>query len=214
MIATDPTEERLLKTAGQVFAEKGFEAATIREISRRAKVNIAAVNYHFGDKERLYIESVKNAHGNVMSGMKKPEWPEGTPAVQKLTAFIHAFVNRLVDPTRPRWHAQLMMREMAQPTAACAELVRDNIRPIANVLMSILEELLPADLPVWKRFLVGHSIISQCVFYCQNRPIIEHLAGPEIYPYFTAANVAEHISHFTLAALGLREPLGKREVRS
>src|ERR1700730_2632206 len=138
MIAADQTEDRILKTAAQVFAEKGFKSATIREISRRAEVNIAAINYHFGDKERLYIESVKNAHGNVMSGMRKPDWPDGTPPVEQLTAFIHGFVTRLVDPNRPRWHAQLMMREMAQPTAACAVLVRDNIRPIANILIGIL----------------------------------------------------------------------------
>ena len=128
--------------------------------------------------------------------------------------FIHMFVTRLVDPARPRWHAQLMMREMAQPTSACAELVRDNIRPIAGILTGILEEVLPVDLPAWKRFLVGISIISQCVIHCQNRPIIEQLAGPENYSHFDADALAEHITNFSLAALGLREPLTAREVPS
>jgi AcrR family transcriptional regulator len=214
MIATDLARERLLETAGQVFAEKGFRSGTVREICRRADANIAAVNYYFGDKERLYIESVKSAHGKVVSGIHKPDWPEGTPPEKKLAGFIHMFVSRLVDPARPRWHAQLMMREMAQPTAACAELVRDNIRPIAGILTGILEEVLPADLPAWKRFLVGISIISQCVIHCQNRPIIEQLAGPEIYSHFDADALAEHITHFSLAALGLREPLAAREVPS
>lgn len=211
MLATDQTQERLLNVAAQVFAEKGFSAATIREICRRANVNIAAVNYHFGDKERLYIESVKSAHGNVVRGMQNPQWAEGTPATEKLGEFIRGFVGRLVDPNRPRWHVQLMMREMAQPTAACAELVRDNIRPIANVLMGILNELLPPDLPVFKRFLIAQSVISQCVFYCQNRPIIEQLVGPEVFRHFDADTLAEHITHFTLAALGLEKPVGREE---
>jgi AcrR family transcriptional regulator len=214
MIATDTIPGRILETAGQVFAEKGFKAATVREICRRADVNIAAVNYYFGDKTRLYIESVKSAHGKVVSGMQQPEWAEGTTPTQKLAAFIRMFVSRLVDPTRPRWHVQLMMREMAQPTAACAELVRDNIRPVAGILMNILEEILPPTLPPWKRFLVGISIIGQCVIHCQNRPILEQLAGPEIFSHFDADALADHISQFSLAALGLGKPLATREASS
>ena len=47
------TRQRVLEAAGEVFAERGFRAATVREICQRAKANLAAVNYHFGDKERL-----------------------------------------------------------------------------------------------------------------------------------------------------------------
>jgi len=214
MIATDLIQERILETAGQIFAEKGFKAATVREICRRADVNIAAVNYYFGDKTRLYIESVKSAHGNVVSGMHQPEWAEGTTPTQKLAVFIRMFVGRLVDPTRRRWHVQLMMREMAQPTEACAELVRDNIRPVAGILAAILDEVLPPNMPAWKRFLVGISIIGQCVVHCQNRPIVEQLAGPENFSHYNADALAEHISQFSLAALGLGQPLVTREVPS
>ena len=61
-----------------------------------------------------------------------------------------------------------MMREMAQPTQACAEVVREYIRPIASVLEGILTEL-RLDLPRERGFLVGNSIVAQCLFYRQNR---------------------------------------------
>src|SRR6516225_2622781 len=123
----DPTRIRLLQIAGQVFAEKGFKAGTVKEITERAGVNHAAISYHFASKERLYIESVKFAHASVMEGMTNADWPPGTPPAQRLRQFITGFVGRLLDPSRSQWFAQLITREMAQQTAACAELVRDNI---------------------------------------------------------------------------------------
>jgi AcrR family transcriptional regulator len=74
MSSKDDTQQRLLEAAGQVFAERGYEAATVREICQRADVNIAAVNYYFRDKERLYIEAVKSA---CRSESEKHRCPSG-----------------------------------------------------------------------------------------------------------------------------------------
>ena len=61
-MTTDDARTRMLNAAGPIFADKGFAAATVREICQQAEVNLAGVNYYFGDKERLYIETVKSAH--------------------------------------------------------------------------------------------------------------------------------------------------------
>ena len=58
----DLTKARLLEAAGEEFAAKGFDAATVRSISQRAQANLAAVNYHFGDKTQLYVATVLEAH--------------------------------------------------------------------------------------------------------------------------------------------------------
>src|SRR6516165_11059323 len=119
MPAPDDTQDRLLEAAGQVFAEKGYEGATVREICRRAEVNIAAVNYYFRDKERLYIEAVKSACRRQAEQYPLPDWPPGTPAATKLRDFIHAFVRRMTNGGQAEWQRQLFLREMAHPTAAC-----------------------------------------------------------------------------------------------
>src|ERR1700729_274314 len=60
-IQPDGTHARLLEVAGEIFAEEGFQAAKVRNICARAGVNIAAVNYHFGDKLGLYREALRFA---------------------------------------------------------------------------------------------------------------------------------------------------------
>ena len=61
------TRAHLLETAGQIFAEKGFDRATGKEICKRARVNAAAVNYHFGGMEGLYEAVVWEAHNRLVT---------------------------------------------------------------------------------------------------------------------------------------------------
>lgn len=193
------TRERLLETAGEIFAEKGFKGATIREIIDRAGVNIAAVNYYFRDKERLYIEAVKQVACAVP--VEKLRWPAKTPPVVKLRDFIQQMAGHLLDPARPAWHARLLMREMARPTSACAELVRDYIAPRAAILAEIVREFLPPNTPRWQHLLTCFSIVGQILFYVAHKPVIELLTGPDDLKHFSAAAVSEHIAQFTLRAL-------------
>ena len=67
---TRSDEGRLIEAAGEEFAGKGFDSARVRTICERAGANVAAVNYHFGDKEQLYVETVLDAHrcGSEYSG--------------------------------------------------------------------------------------------------------------------------------------------------
>src|SRR6266700_4047558 len=166
---TDVTQQRVLEAAEQVFAEKGFKAASIREISKKARANVAAINYYFGDKERLYIEAVKYAHRACTEGEPFPEWAPGTPAVQKLRDFIRVMAARMLSPLSLA-STQLMMREMARPTAACVEVVNEYIQPMAYILGGILKELLPAA-SEQKIYLVAFSIVGQCLFYRNDRAI-------------------------------------------
>jgi TetR/AcrR family transcriptional regulator, regulator of cefoperazone and chloramphenicol sensitivity len=201
----DDTQQRLIEAAGQVFAAKGYEGATVRDICQQAGVNIAAVNYYFRDKERLYIESVKAACDRQTKQIPLPDWPPGTPPLVRLCDFIRTLANRMLGEQDVHWPRQLFLREMAQPTAACAELVRDHIRPMCELLSGILGELLP-EVPEAKRRLIGFSMVGQCVFYRVASPIVALLVGDEEYRTYDAKMLAEHITKFSLAALGFEKP--------
>jgi AcrR family transcriptional regulator len=209
MAITEDTQQRLLDAAGQIFAEKGFASATVREICRRADANIAAVNYYFGDKERLYIEAVQRAAQGRFEQVPIPHWEPGTPVVTKLRDFIRTFVSRVVADQAPRWHLQLIMRELFQPTAACVEFVRNFARPQFELLLGILAEILPPETPAVKRHLLVFSIVGQCLHYRLARPVITLLVGEEEFRTYDADLLAEHIAAFSLAALGLTRPQGR-----
>jgi len=56
----DKTRSDIMRAAEQLFAEKGFRAMTLRDVTREAQVNLAAVNYHFGSKRNLMLAVIRN----------------------------------------------------------------------------------------------------------------------------------------------------------
>jgi AcrR family transcriptional regulator len=196
----DP-RDLLLDAAGQIFAEKGLEEATVREICGKAGLNIAAINYYFRDKKALYVEAVKLAH---CTGGQLPQF-EATPDAPPedlLEAFIRQMMAMMLDDVRPSWHLELMMREMARPTEACVELVRSFIGPMFDTLKQIIRPLLPADISPLDLNLHAFSIVAQCLLYRYHRPIGRILVGEEGYATMMDVDrLSRHITDFTLAGL-------------
>ena len=197
----DDTKQRLLAAAGQIFADKGFEAASIREICHQAEANLAAVHYHFGDKRQLYVAAVRVAQCAQVDAIPFPEWPSDMPAQARLRAFIGTMFERMLDQQRPPWHLQLMLRELAHPTEACEAIVEDYIRPMASTLRSILRDLLPEDLDEQSRWRMGFSVVGQILFYYVHRPIVRLLLGVDADEQLTVDALADHVTRFSLAAM-------------
>lgn len=197
------TRRQLLEAAGEVFAEAGFRDATVREICRRADANIAAVNYHFGDKETLYTEVLRYSQGRALE--KYPPLlgvATDAPPEKKLRAFVQSLLLRIFDKGPTAWHGKLMLREMIEPTAALDSIVEERVRPMAAQLWQIVSEILGCPLNDERVRLCGFSVVSQCVFYHHCRPIVSRLF-PDKLPQDTAniKRLAEHITKFSLAAM-------------
>jgi TetR/AcrR family transcriptional regulator, regulator of cefoperazone and chloramphenicol sensitivity len=197
----DSTRQQLLDAAGPLFAEKGFRATTVREICDLARTNQAAINYHFRDKENLYVECVRDAAQQCMARVPMPSWPAGTSAKQKLRDFIHMFLSRVAVDYVPAWHTQLLMREMLLPTNACVEFVKGYVQPTIGVMQQILDELFPAKVPVRTKLLTGFSIIGQMLNYRTARPVLQMLVGPETFQSLDVETLTDHITAFSLAAI-------------
>jgi TetR/AcrR family transcriptional regulator, regulator of cefoperazone and chloramphenicol sensitivity len=200
----DTTRDRIIEAAGELFAERGFEATTIRDICQAAGANVAAVNYYFRDKERLYVEAVVRAHRWRLDQAQLPNWDASTPPRQKLADFIHTFFRRVLGGPDDTWRTRLVMREIMQPSSACAEIAESNIRPQFEILQSILRELLPADVQQEELHLTAFSIVGQCLFYHVASPITRNLVSEDEHASYDIEKLAKHVTRFTLGAIDAR----------
>lgn len=196
------TRQRLLEAAGQIFAEQGFRAATVRDICQRAGANIAAVNYHFGDKEGLYraalTDSARHAFEKYpIGGGVAPD----APAPARLRAFIRGYLDRLLDEGRPAWHGVMIAREMVEPTAALEDLAREFVEPQAKRLRAIISEIVgkPPDDERVRR--CAGSVVGQCIFYKHCKPMIQRIMPEEGYDPNRRDALAEHIYNFSIGGL-------------
>ena len=194
------TRERLVQAAGEVFGEHGFYAATVRQITDRAAVNVAAINYYFRDKSELYAACLRAAHCSCMEAAGEWECESHDPD-ERLQHFIDRMVRRLLHPDRPKWHHAIISREMLEPSGALDHMVEEGIRPDLRELETIIGELTGGDLPQDRVSMLGFSVVAQCLFYLQNRPIIERL-----YPRFrksppSVEQLVEHIHAFSVTAI-------------
>lgn len=211
----DATKARLLEAAGEEFAAKGYESARVRSICERAGANLAAVNYHFGDKEQLYVQAVVEAY-RFQTRAFPDAIPDGTPAEQ-LRLAIHSFLANVLAMNRARsWHHDLMMREIVSPTHASEALVRDAIRPRFELMRGVVRRACP-EADGRRLDALTFSVIGQCLHYKMAAVVCERLIGKEAFASLDLEYLTQHITSFCLAALGLGpaldragEPTGQR----
>ena len=194
------TRDRLLKAAERLFADRGFKKVTVRDICRAARANVAAVNYHFGDKLGLYREVLQSAI-DAMRGTNDAarQAGDGQTAEEQLRRYIAIFVQRVLTPGNDTVH-RLIQREMNDPTPALDALVEQGVRPRVEYLAGLIAEIIgcaPTDQRVL-RCVAG--VQAQVLSYLPN-PIAGRLG---LLNKPTAANlrdIAEHITEFSLAGV-------------
>jgi AcrR family transcriptional regulator len=195
------TRERLLAAAERLFADRGFRKVTVREICRTAGANVAAVNYHFGDKLGLYREVLQGAIDLMRATTDAARQAgAGRRPDERLRRYIMTWIRRLLASDDHLWLHRLITREINDPTPALDTLVEQGVRPRIEYLSRLVAEILDAA-PSDERVLrCVASIQAQAVAYLPN-PIAARL-GLAFKP--SRANieaVAAHIADFSIAGV-------------
>jgi AcrR family transcriptional regulator len=195
-------KNRILEEAGEIFADRGFRETTVREICRRAGVNLAAVNYHFGDKERLYMAVI--THYKEMASQKYQQNDfvrDHDPYDVQLTAFIKSFMFHILGEGHESCFGRLMSREYIEPTSALDVIIEEEFRPFFNRLNTIVRQLLGKETDEEKVILCSMSVLGQCLYFKHSRPVISRLLRKDQYSAEEINEIADHIACFSREAL-------------
>jgi len=216
---TQETRQRLLAAAAEVFAHRGFWETTHVEICEKAQANTAAVNYHFGSKENLYVEAWKYSFQRSVEAYP----PDGgvapdAPVQERLHGRVRAFMRRLADPNN---HGlEIMHKEMANPTGLLAEALQHAIEPMRQGMRSIVQELLGDGAGVQQVSFCEMSLMGQCfgpMLHLRRAKMTPGGGCPTGPPFeFDVEELADHVTQFSLAGIrGIHKqsPRDKRVTR-
>ncbi len=198
----DSTKQRILFAAGPIFAQNGYRASTVRDISVAADVNLASINYYFGDKQTLYVQTIIAARQMQLESNPTPQFdPTADPEAQ-LREYIQLLVNRMVAGQNPPWQIRLLAREFISPSDGCREIVEDIIRPSFERLIQILGRVTDGKLLRHRLLKIGFSIIGQCLHYRSGSEINNmFLSQHDHDQHFDLKQIADHITEFSLGAI-------------
>src|SRR6266403_1933525 len=145
--ASDPTRAKLVNFAGRVFAARGYQATTVREVCTAAGANVAAVNYHFGDKLGLYTEVLQQSIRAAQIDAVRSAFDKTAPPEDILRAVIRTRLQGVCRGDLPAWHLRILTHEMAQPSPAFQQFVNKIGRPIFKRLLELIGGMigLPPD---------------------------------------------------------------------
>ena len=168
------TRERILAAAIEVFAEKGFAQASTREISKRARANIASLHYHFGDKADLYravfAQPSMRATAEVLGVA-----PEAAPFDAIFRHLIRQFLNGLADGHFPR----LFARELIEPSGLLGDTWIKEIRLTHDLVVGSLVRELRIAAPDKEVHRLAFALLGLPLILDHGRPLV-NLIAPEL----------------------------------
>jgi AcrR family transcriptional regulator len=198
------TRERILTVACKIFADKGYHDATVEEICTRAKTNIAAINYHFGSKDRLYAEVWRRAFDEANQAYP----PEGglgpdAPIEDRLHGTIHSLVGRSVNPGRIGHAGKLLLQEIVHPTEMIEDVKHKALSSLKQRMDTLMRELLGPRATEEQLMLCAMSIVHQCMtigihLFTGRMPRHARLDKPSEELVET---LTDHINRFSLAGI-------------
>jgi len=201
---SDITRERIIKAAERLFAERGYDATSIRAIVAKARVNQAAINYHFDGKDGLYREVLRAAFRALTE--QQLDHAEEMKAMSREAALAE-FIRRQLRPLLGRdeysRHMRILNWETVRPTAVFRKLLSEEAAPFMGLAVELVRRFQPeAD----QRTLVAAAVwlLGQCSVFLRNR---EQLADPPLGLVLDEAAVewlAQLVSSWASGGLGRR----------
>jgi AcrR family transcriptional regulator len=211
-VSAKDVQNRLLDAAEKLFSERGFADTSIRDITTEANCNVAAVNYHFGGKEKLYTDVWRHhllllRDNQITSIEKVMSENRVTPSLEDLLkSFAETFIGSLVDETKSSRLLKLMMREMLDRHLPPDMFADEVIKPTLSVMQKALLKTCP-DLQQSQTALIVFSIVGQLIHAVRVKTMFGQ-SNKGVLPIFDLAEMIDHIIKFSVA--GIRACAGEK----
>ena len=127
--------------------------------------------------------------------------PPEAPAPERLAAYIHSFLLRLVGPDSCSWHGRIINWELSEPTEILGSHLRRSILPNVRVLQGLVAEIIGRAEDDEASLLCAQSILGQCRQYALARPILTILFPGLRQDPRGVEQLSAHITEFSLAGL-------------
>ncbi|MBR1778693.1 MAG: CerR family C-terminal domain-containing protein [Alphaproteobacteria bacterium] len=157
------TKEKLLSAAAELFAQKGMDGVSTRDLVKRAKVNLCSINYYFGTKQKLYDAVLDNMTDKISSFLKTHALPTDLSAGQELCLIISNMIDLLCSLDLSETQAQLFIKELISPSAPYNRLYEKVIEPLHKRISALISEL--TGLPETGAIIQAHCLLGQIVMF-------------------------------------------------
>lgn len=195
----EATKTRILEAAGELFAATGYAETSNKDIAARAQVDLASINYHFGNRSGLYQAVLAAAHGQLlgMANLRQLVGSESPPE-SKLRVLIEQLVAQAMQEPQA-WQLRVLAREVLAPTSHLQILFQDEALPKMVLLKRMLGEItqIPPEDPALTRCLL--NVIAPCLMLLVGG---RNFPGPlqEIFQ-MPSQTIASHLYHFAIGGL-------------
>ena len=198
----EDTRDRILSAAQKLFAEKGFDSTSVRDITTEAGCNVASVNYHFGGKDNLYLETFRTMlamlRGQRLALLEELIGREPAPTLEEfLESFAVGFIDPLANESRGRLFMALVSREMVDPRLPSDVFFKEFVHPVLERAMVALSEFGPRLEPETARMCIM-AMVGQLLHALRAHHLFAHHDHTLGYPEY----LKKYIPHFVRFAAG------------
>ena len=169
------TRGSIIKAAIHLFAEKGFQGASVRDIVVKARVNQAAINYHFKGKDGLYLEVLKTALEKLTEHAgSEPEKLKSLSREEALRSFVYQQLRPLLFRDEMSRYIRLFAWESAHPSKIFLKFMATNTGSYLTTAVDIVRRFLPPDTQKRAALCVAIWLMGQCSIFVRNRELFAH----------------------------------------
>jgi AcrR family transcriptional regulator len=195
------TPAALVAAGRHVFARKGFDGASVRDITRQAGVNLGAITYHFGSKRGLYEAVLTSGLGPMVDRVAAVAVGPGTP-LERLDGVVDVFFDHMgANADLPR----LLLQEVAagkQPPAAVVSILQKNA---AYVMRIVSEGWADGSVRRGHPVLTALSVVAQPIYMTIMAPLLREVGGLDLADPETRRAAADHVKRFVRTGLSVRQ---------